>query len=66
MKESRDPRPKRSRDRITMELFRLLKTNSFSSITVKMLTDGAGVNRSTFMRTTQINMICLTKSLRNR
>lgn len=48
MNESRDPRPKRSRDRITMELFRLLKTHSFSSITVKMLTDGAGVNRSTF------------------
>ncbi|HCD59142.1 TPA: TetR/AcrR family transcriptional regulator [Clostridioides difficile] len=48
MNESRDPRPKRSRDRITMVLFRLLKTHSFSSITVKMLTDGAGVNRSTF------------------
>ncbi|WP_214850982.1 TetR/AcrR family transcriptional regulator [Exiguobacterium sp. s193] len=48
MNPSRDPRPKRSRERITTELFRLLEHHSFSTITVKMLTDGAHINRSTF------------------
>lgn len=48
MNQSRDPRPKRSRERITTELFRLLEHHSFSTITVKMLTDGANINRSTF------------------
>lgn len=48
MNPERDPRPKRSRDRITKELFRLLDHYPFSAITVKMLTEGAAVNRSTF------------------
>ncbi|WP_393964886.1 TetR/AcrR family transcriptional regulator [Exiguobacterium sp. S22-S28] len=48
MNPERDPRPKRSRDRITKELFRLLDHHPFSAITVKMLTEGAAVNRSTF------------------
>lgn len=48
MNLERDPRPKRSRDRITKELFRLLDHHPFSAITVKMLTEGAAVNRSTF------------------
>lgn len=48
MNPGQDPRPKRSRDRITKELFRLLDHHPFSTITVKMLTDGAAVNRSTF------------------
>ncbi|WP_214767659.1 MULTISPECIES: TetR/AcrR family transcriptional regulator [unclassified Exiguobacterium] len=48
MNQSCDPRPKRSRERITTELFHLLEHHSFSTITVKMLTDGAEVNRSTF------------------
>ena len=48
MNPASDPRPKRSRDRITKELFHLLEQHPFSAITVKMLADGANVNRSTF------------------
>lgn len=48
MNPASDPRPKRSRDRITKELFHLLEHHPFSAITVKMLADGASVNRSTF------------------